>query len=213
MSSSNRERRQRNRAARTAAAEEALRRARRRRIALTIVGLALALVVGIALVARATGGNGSSAASTTTTSTTSVSSTSTTVPAPKRCVAMQKPLPKNTPLVPVVVGDAPTKLVKRDVTAGTGAVVKPGDMVTVNYVGVLCSTGKVFGSTYDSAPQPLSLKGTIPGWQQGIPGMRVGGERLLGIPAALGYGAAGTPDGTVGPDEPLWFLVQVVKDS
>ena len=208
MSSANRQRRQRNQAARTAAQEEALRRARRQRLTVTIVGLALAAVVGVALVARATSGHGNSAAGTTTTS---LASTSTTVPAPKRCVAMQKPLPANTPLVPVVVGKPPTKLVTRDLTVGTGAVVKPGAKVTVNYVGVACSTGKIFGSSYGSTPLAISLGGSIPGWQRGIPGMRVGGERLLGIPPALGYGATGTPDGSVGPDEALWFLVQVQK--
>jgi peptidylprolyl isomerase len=103
--------------------------------------------------------------------------------------------------------------VTRDLRVGTGAVVKAGDTPTVNYVGVACSTGKVFGSSYGTAAQQIALKQTIPGWQRGIPGMRVGGERLLGIPSALGYGVQGTPDGSVGPDEPLWFLVQVVKDQ
>lgn len=208
MSSANRERRKRNRAARSAAVEESMRRARRQRITFTIVGLALALVVGVALVARATSDSGSSGASTTTTT---AAPTSTTVPAPTRCVAMQKPLPKDTPLVPVVVGKPPAKLVTRDLQVGTGAVVKPGATVTANYVGVVCSTGKVFGSSYGGAAQQFSLAQTIPGWQKGIPGMRVGGERLLGIPAALGYGPTGTPDGAVGPDEALWFVVQVVK--
>ena len=208
MSSANRERRQRNQAARTAAQEEALGRARRQRLTFAIVGLALALVVGIALVARATSGNGSSAASTTSTT---LAPTSTTVPAPTRCVAMQKPVPPNTPVVPVVVGKPPTKLVTRDLQVGTGAVVKAGDTVTVNYVGVECSTGKVFGSSYGNGAQRLALKGMIMGLRQGIPGMRVGGERLLGIPPALGYGSQGTTDGSVGPDETLWFLVQVQK--
>jgi peptidylprolyl isomerase len=208
VSSANRERRQRNKAARTAAQEEALGRARRQRLTLAIVGLALALVVGIALVARATSGNDSSAASTTSTT---LAPTSTTVPAPKRCVAMQKPVPQNTPVVPVVVGKPPTKLVTRDLQVGTGAVVKAGDTLTVNYVGVVCSTGKVFGSSYGTGAQQLALKQTIPGWQRGIAGMRVGGERLLGIPPALGYGSQGTADGSVGPDETLWFLVQVQK--
>jgi peptidylprolyl isomerase len=113
----------------------------------------------------------------------------------------------------VVVGKPPANLVKRDLTIGTGAVVKPGATVTVNYVGVACSTGKVFGSSYGTGAQQFALKGMIPGWRQGIPGMRVGGERLLGIPPALGYGATGTADGSVGPDETLWFLVQIEKVS
>jgi peptidylprolyl isomerase len=119
--------------------------------------------------------------------------------------------PPGTPVVPVVVGNPPKKLATRDLTAGTGAVVKAGDTVTVDYVGVACSTGKIFGSSYGSQPLQISLTGTIPGWQQGIPGMRVGGVRVLGIPPALGYGATGTSDGTIGPDEPLWFLVKVDK--
>src|SRR5689334_5028109 len=194
MSSANRERRQRNRAARAAAAEEGVRRARRQRITFAIVGLGLAVVVGVALVARATSDNGSSAASTTSTT---AAPTSTTVPKPRRCVAMQQPLPKNTPLVPVVVGKPPTKLVTRDLQVGTGAVVKPGATVTANYVGVVCSTGKIFGSSYGGAAQSFALTQTIPGWQKGIPGMRVGGTRLLGIPPALGYGVQGTHVGAV----------------
>jgi len=208
VSSANRERRQRNQAARTAAQEEALGRVRRQRITFAIVGLALALVVGIALVARATSGNGSSAANTTSTT---LAPTSTTVPAPTRCVAMQKPVPPNTPVVPVVVGKPPTKLVTRDLQVGTGAVVKTGDTPMVNYVGVACSTGQVFSSSYGSGAQKFALKGAIPGLRQGIPGMRVGGERLLGIPPALAYGSQGLLDGSVGPDETLWFLVQVQK--
>jgi len=208
VSSSNRERRERNRAARTAAQEEALQRTRRQRLTFAIVGLALALVVGIALVARATSGNDSSAASTTSTT---LAPTSTTAPAPTRCVAMQKPIPKGTPVVPVIVGKAPTKLVTRDLNVGTGAVVKAGDTVTVNYVGVLCSTGHVFSSSYGNGAQRLALKGMITGLRQGIPGMRVGGERLLGIPPAQGYGPSGTPNGAVGPDEALWYVVQVQK--
>jgi peptidylprolyl isomerase len=105
---------------------------------------------------------------------------------------MQKPIPKDTPVVPVVVGKPPTKLVTRDVQDGTGAVVKAGDTLTVNYVGVLCSTGTIFGSSYGTGAQQIALNRTIPGWQQGIAGMRVGGERLLGIPPALAYGSQGT---------------------
>jgi peptidylprolyl isomerase len=208
VSSANRERRQRNREARTAAQEEALGRARRQRLTFAIVGLALALVVGIALVARATSGNDSSAASTTSTT---LAPTSTTVPAPRRCVAMQKPAPQNTPVVPVVVGKPPTKLVTRDLQVGTGAAVKAGDTLIVNYVGVVCSTGRVFSSSYGTGAQPFALKRAIPGMSQGIPGMRVGGERLLGIPPALAYGSQGISDGSVGPDDALWFLVQVQK--
>jgi peptidylprolyl isomerase len=207
VSSANRNRRLRNRDARAAAIEEAHRRAWRQRVTLTIVGIALAVVVGIVLVARATSHNGNSASANTTTSI--APSTSTTVPKPKRCVAMKQPAPPGTPVVPVVVGPPPKKLVTRDITVGTGAVVNADSNVTVDYVGVLCSTGKVFSTSYGSQPLSGPIANTIPGWQQGVPGMRVGGVRLLGIPPALGYGDTGTPDGAVPPDEPLWFLVKV----
>ena len=82
--------------------------------------------------------------------------------------------------------------------------------LTVNYIGVSCSTGKIFDSSYKSGqPASFPLTGVIPGWQQGIPGMKVGGQRLLGIPPALGYGSQGAPP-DIAPDETLWFVVEVV---
>jgi len=178
----------------------------RQRVTLAAIGIALAVVVAVVLVARATGNHGSAASATTTTIATTTSTTL--PPKPKRCVAMKTP-PKGTPVVPVTVGPPPKKLVTRDITVGTGAVVEAGSTVTVDYVGVLCTTGKTFGTSYGSQPLTASLASLIPGWEQGIVGMRVGGVRVLGMPASLGYGATGTPDGTVPPDAPLWFLVKL----
>ncbi|HEY5012404.1 MAG TPA: FKBP-type peptidyl-prolyl cis-trans isomerase [Acidimicrobiia bacterium] len=112
--------------------------------------------------------------------------------------------------MPVQTGPPPTKLVTKDLKAGTGAVVKTGQTLSVDYIGVSCSTGKIFDSSY-SRGQPASfpLSGVIPGWQQGIPGMRVGGERLLGIPPALAYGSTG--QGGIAPGETLWFVVHVLS--
>jgi FKBP-type peptidyl-prolyl cis-trans isomerase len=77
-----------------------------------------------------------------------------------------------------------------DTTVGTGATVKAGDTVTVDYTGAVAATGKIFQSSLDSG-QPVSfpLSNVITGWQQGIPGMKVGGTRRLLIPANLAYGA------------------------
>lgn len=77
-----------------------------------------------------------------------------------------------------------------DLTPGTGDTVKAGDTVTVDYTGAVAATGTVFQSSLDSG-QPVSfpLSGVIPGWSQGIPGMKVNGTRRLLIPAALAYGA------------------------
>ncbi len=53
----------------------------------------------------------------------------------------------------------------------------------------------------------------IPGWTQGIPGMKVGGSRLLGIPSELAYGPTGSPSGGIAPDEALWFVVDVTATT
>jgi FKBP-type peptidyl-prolyl cis-trans isomerase len=83
-----------------------------------------------------------------------------------------------------------TQLQAADTTPGTGATVKAGDTVTVDYTGAVAATGVIFQSSKDSG-QPVSfpLSQVIPGWSQGIPGMKVGGTRRLLIPSALAYGA------------------------
>jgi peptidylprolyl isomerase len=100
-------------------------------------------------------------------------------------------------------------LVRKDLKIGTGAVVTANATLTVDYIGVSCSTGKIFDSSY-SRGQPLSfpLQQVIPGWQQGIPGMKVGGVRLLGIPPKDAYGSQGRGS-AIAPDETLWFVVHV----
>jgi peptidylprolyl isomerase len=202
--------------ARTVAVQEAQRRAQRQRLTVAAIGLGLAVVVAIVLVARARGNSGSSASSTTSTVASTTSGPPTTVAgsvAGKPCVAMSGAVPAGAPEVPVKVGPPPTQLVRQDLKLGTGAVVKPNATVTVNYIGVSCSTGKIFDSSY-SRHQPFTtaLAKVVPGWTQGIPGMRVGGERLLGIPPALAYGPT-SPAVGIAPDETLWFVVQVLKTA
>ena len=128
----------------------------------------------------------------------------------KPCVPVADPLPAGAPAVPVKVGPPPTQLVKEDLPPGTGATVAPGNNVTVNYIGVSCSTGKIFDSSYQrNQPVTFGLTGVIKGWTDGIPGMQVGGQRLLGIPPDQGYGQRGSPP-DIGPGETLWFVVEVV---
>jgi hypothetical protein len=111
--------------------------------------------------------------------------------------------------VPVPVGPAPTRLVVRDLTSGTGAVVKAHTTVTVDYVAVACSTGKIVDASYQhGGPSTLQLDNVIQGWQLGLPGARVGGTRLLGVPAVLAYGSAGRPP-IIGKNEALWFKITV----
>ncbi len=110
-------------------------------------------------------------------------------------------------------GPAPTKLVTKELIAGTGAEAKSGDAVTVNYVGVLYKTGKVFDASWkrnETFPFTLGKGQVIPGWEQGVEGMKVGGRRELIIPASLAYGAKGSPP-TIPPNEPLVFVVDLLS--
>jgi peptidylprolyl isomerase len=174
-------------------------------VAVLIVALIVLAFIGVGSI------DNNSASNTTSSSSTSSTGPTTTVAAAaeKPCVAMKGPLPKGAPNVPVTVGPAPTTLVTKDLKTGTGAVVTAGQTLSVDYIGVACSTGKIFDSSYSRGePASFALSGVIPGWQQGIPGMKVGGERLLGIPASLAYGATGSPP-DIGANEALWFVVTV----
>lgn len=90
------------------------------------------------------------------------------------------------------------KLQSTDIKVGKGAAAKKGDEVTVNYTGTL-TNGQKFDSSYDRKKPFTFILGegeVIKGWEQGIPGMKVGGERKLVIPPSLGYGdqaASGIP--------------------
>ena len=109
------------------------------------------------------------------------------------------------PEVPVPEGDPPAELEINDVVVGDGPEAAEGDSVTVQYVGVNYSNGQQFDASWDSG-QPfdfaLGAGSVIPGWDEGVVGMKVGGRRELVIPPDLGYGAQGQP-----PDIPptrLW---------
>ena len=117
------------------------------------------------------------------------------------------------PTVTVPQGSPPAKLVENDLIEGSGATAKAGDEVTVNYVGVGMDSAKEFDASWDRGePFSFSLGAgeVIPGWDQGIEGMKAGGQRELIIPPALAYGAAGFPPG-IGPNEALVFVVDLLK--
>ena len=89
-------------------------------------------------------------------------------------------------------GPAPTELVIKDLVVGTGSEATPGAKVTVHYVGVEFESGEQFDSSWDRGESiEFPLRGLIAGWQEGIPGMKVGGRRKLIIPPVLAYGPAG----------------------
>ena len=121
------------------------------------------------------------------------------------------PLSKE-PQVTVPSGAAPTKLEVKDLITGIGPAAKAGQTVTVNYVGVLFKGGKEFDASWKrNEPFTFALgKGAvIPGWDQGVAGMKVGGRRELVIPAALAYGAKGSPP-SIPPNAPLVFVIDML---
>ncbi|WP_283138212.1 FKBP-type peptidyl-prolyl cis-trans isomerase [Rhizohabitans arisaemae] len=108
-------------------------------------------------------------------------------------------------------GAPPADLEITDITVGDGDQAKPGDMVTVHYVGVSFSTGEEFDASWNrgSAFQfPLGAGKVIGGWDQGVAGMRIGGRRKLVIPPHLGYGNRGA--GPIKPNETLIFVVDLI---
>ena len=89
-------------------------------------------------------------------------------------------------------GPAPTELVITDLVVGTGAEATPGATVDVHYVGVEFETGEEFDSSWNRGESiSFPLRGLIQGWQDGIPGMKVGGRRKLIVPPAQAYGTSG----------------------
>jgi peptidylprolyl isomerase len=96
------------------------------------------------------------------------------------------------PEVDFPVGPPPTELLVRDLEVGTGPLAVEGATVTVHYVGVDYESGEQFDSSWDRGETiEFPLRGLIQGWQEGIPGMAVGGRRELVIPPELAYGASG----------------------
>jgi peptidylprolyl isomerase len=121
-------------------------------------------------------------------------------------MALQKPE------VDPIDGTPPADLVTEDITVGDGEEAKPGQLVTVHYVGVAHSTGEEFDASWnrnDTFSFPLGGGRVIQGWDRGVAGMKVGGRRKLVIPPHLGYGDRGA-GGAIKPGETLIFVVDLV---
>ena len=102
-----------------------------------------------------------------------------------------------------------------DYVVGTGAVAHSGDKVEMQYTGWLLECGTPFDSSRtrgQAFPVTLGQHQVIPGWEEGIPGMKVGGKRKLIIPPALAYGARGQPP-TIPANSTLVFDVELVTDT
>jgi len=106
----------------------------------------------------------------------------------------------------------PVDLVVEDLVVGDGTEARPGQQVSVHYVGVAWSNGSQFDASWDRGePFEFALgKGeVIAGWDQGVVGMRIGGRRRLSIPPHLGYGSRGA-GGVIEGGETLVFVVDLL---
>jgi peptidylprolyl isomerase len=116
------------------------------------------------------------------------------------------------PVIEKPEGDIPFELGVDDLVVGDGDEAVAGKKVTVHYVGVAFRSGEEFDASWNRG-EPFQFrlgKGqVIPGWDQGVAGMRVGGRRRLTIPSALAYGARGA-GGVIAPHEPLVFVVDLL---
>ncbi|CAB4684058.1 unannotated protein [freshwater metagenome] len=116
------------------------------------------------------------------------------------------------PTISAPTGTPPTTLQTQDIIVGSGTEVVATSTLTVHYTLMSWSTGTVVESSWTSGqPATFPLSGVIAGWQQGLPGAKVGGRRLLVIPADLGYGPNGS--GPIGPNETLIFVVDIIGVS
>ena len=116
------------------------------------------------------------------------------------------------PEVTIPEGVPPTDLGIEDLEVGDGHEATSGSEVEVHYVGVAWSSGKQFDASWDRG-EPFSFRlgagQVIPGWDQGVAGMRIGGRRRLTIPPDLAYGSRGA-GGVIGPGETLVFVVDLL---
>jgi peptidylprolyl isomerase len=117
------------------------------------------------------------------------------------------------PEVEIPEGQSPSyQLELDDITVGDGEEAVAGRVVEVHYVGVSWSNGQEFDASWnrgDTFKFGLGKGQVIPGWDQGVAGMKVGGRRRITIPPQLGYGKRGA-GGVIGPDETLVFVVDLI---
>ncbi len=119
------------------------------------------------------------------------------------------------PQIPRPAGTPPTDLGVADVRRGDGPALRADDTIRVQYAGASWSTGEEFDASYERGePFEFALGAgmVIPGWDQGLEGMRVGGRRVLVIPPDLAYGPEGSPP-AIGPNETLVFVVDAAGRS
>lgn len=178
------------------------------------------LLLPLAAVALIAAGCGSSKKGSSNTGTNSASTpAATTTAAPKPAAKGAVPAVANAkdlthkPQIAKPQGTPPASLIKKDLVVGHGKAIKAGQLATVQYVGVSWSTGQEFDASWNRGQPfsfPLGRQQVIPGWDQGVAGMKIGGRRELVIPPNLGYGPAGSPP-AIAPNETLVFVVDLKR--
>jgi FKBP-type peptidyl-prolyl cis-trans isomerase len=207
--------------------QERMQRAARRRrrtqlwissiVAVAVVALAIFGVVEYQQYTAAQAAKTQSIANAHATATADVQSTQTAVQATQTAAAAT-PTPSAGPASPPHVTGTPVTLSGGlqyiDIQVGTGATAQTGSSISVEYTGWLQKTGKKFDSSYDHGGQPFQVTlgqgQVIPGWDEGLVGMKVGGTRRLIIPPSLAYGAAGQPP-SIPPNATLIFDVTLLS--
>ena len=213
------------------------REAARKRLTLiaSIVGTVVVIAAVVVVIVVATGGNDKKPAAA------SDSPTATGSAGAGGCTPGAKPVPSATgagtavsfegvtvkgatdlskpPSVGSTGTSTPTTLQVKDLVVGKGAAATPTSSVSVKYTGVLYCDGTEFDGPAEHGDKTVdfSLTGVVPGFTQGIGGadgiapMKVGGRRIIIMPAALGYGDQ--PNGNIPANSPLVFVVDLVKTS
>jgi peptidylprolyl isomerase len=157
------------------------------------------------LLAACSSSRSSSSGASSTPSTSGESSSSGSLPAVAHATEMHVE-----PVISAGTPPPPTTLLTKDLVVGTGATAVATDTVEIQYVGANYATGKNFDSSWQRGqPATFPLNQVIPGFSQGIVGMKVGGRREMVIPPSLGYGTAGSPP-AVGANETLVFVVDLL---
>jgi FKBP-type peptidyl-prolyl cis-trans isomerase len=168
----------------------------------------LLLTAAVSLALAACGSDDGSASADPTTQ--ACETRSATAPAPKGVSTDLSAAPE----VPTTDAAPPCDLEISDVVVGTGATATKGSATAVKYVGAFYGTGKEFDSSWsrgddETLPVTVGAEQVIPGFDQGINGMKVGGRRMVVVPSELGYGAQGS--GPIPGGATLVFVIDLVS--
>jgi peptidylprolyl isomerase len=168
----------------------------------------------LALTVTACGGqSASSGSSPSTTVATTTSAPTSTTPSGPACTADQISVTPNVGSAPTVTlpknCSTPTSLLSKDIVAGTGTAIAKGDTINADYQLTTWSNDKMVQQSFGTQPfsTPIGVGQVIPGWDEGLIGMKAGGRRLLVVPPALGYG--GQAQQGIKANETLVFVIDV----